>query len=368
MDRSCDQCGHVLSADGEPCPNCGTAVGEPTGPGLVPITSWWEGSVSFLASIVFHTALVLILALWTYGGAGIAGSGENVLIGQLPGETLTRQDEQELSAEPVASESQAATAELMEIEPSAESTSLAGAELAAISAPSAGGGSAGMEFDVAISGSGGSGGDWNGMIQSLRRNGLDIVIVFDSTGSMGGEIDQVKRQIERIASTLLRLIPKTQVGLCTYRDEGDEYVVRGLELTNDVSRMVRFLDTIDANGGGDLEEAVHEGLGWAATRNQFRGSARKVILLFGDAPPHRVHLQRCLQIASDFRRDQQGVVSTVSCRLGFRLPDFAEIAKAGGGEAFLTSDERQIMTQLMVLVFGSRHREKVLEAFRLLDE
>ena len=38
----------------------------------------------------------------------------------------------------------------------------------------------------------------------------------------------------------------------------------------------------------------------------------------------------------------------------------------GGGEAFLTTDERQIMTQLMVLVFGSRYREKVVEAFRLL--
>jgi hypothetical protein len=33
----------------------------------------------------------------------------------------------------------------------------------------------------------------------------------------------------------------------------------------------------------------------------------------------------------------------------------------------LTSDQRQIMTQLMVLVFGSEHRAKVLEAFKLLE-
>ena len=38
------------------------------------------------------------------------------------------------------------------------------------------------------------------------------------------------------------------------------------------------------------------------------------------------------------------------------------------GEAFVTADERQIMTQLIVLVFGSRHRAKVMEAFKLLDE
>ena len=45
-----------------------------------------------------------------------------------------------------------------------------------------------------------------------------------------------------------------------------------------------------------------------------------------------------------------------------------ERALAGGGEAFLTSDRRQIMTQLMVLVFGSKYRSKVIEAFRLLGE
>ena len=48
---------------------------------------------------------------------------------------------------------------------------------------------------------------------------------------MGGEIDQVKRQIERIGQTLMTLIPKTRISVCTYRDKGDEYVVKGLPLT-----------------------------------------------------------------------------------------------------------------------------------------
>jgi hypothetical protein len=50
------------------------------------------------------------------------------------------------------------------------------------------------------------------------------------------------------------------------------------------------------------------------------------------------------------------------------MPEFYAIADAGGGEAFLTTDERQIVSQLTVLVFGSQHREKVLEAFKLLDK
>jgi hypothetical protein len=93
-----------------------------------------------------------------------------------------------------------------------------------------------------------------------------------------------------------------------------------------------------------------------------------VILLFGDAPPHQEDLPACLRLASDFHGQQQGVVSTVTCRSPRKLQEFLEIADVGGGEAFVTADERQIMTQLIVLVFGSRHRGKVMEAFKLLEE
>ncbi|MCP4479915.1 MAG: hypothetical protein GY818_17675, partial [Planctomycetaceae bacterium] len=48
-------------------------------------------------------------------------------------------------------------------------------------------------------------------------------------------------------------------------------------------------------------------------------------------------------------------------------PSFVEIAQMGGGEAWLTKNEREIMSQLIVLVFGSEHREKVLQAFDLLE-
>ena len=51
-----------------------------------------------------------------------------------------------------------------------------------------------------------------------------------------------------------------------------------------------------------------------------------------------------------------------------RIREFIEIAYAGGGEAFLSADERQIMTQLLVLVFGSQHRSKVIEAFKLMEK
>ena len=205
------------------------------------------------------------------------------------------------------------------------------------------------------------------MINRLKRDGLDIVITFDSTGSMQREIDQVKNKIERIGGVLMEMIPKTRIGIVTYRDRTDEYPVKGLPLTDNLAKVTLFLEKISAGGGGDVPEAVHQGLQWAIEKNNFRRRARKVVLLFGDAPPHPDKNVLCQKLASDFRK-RGGIVSTVTCRSEYVLPEFEAIAKIGLGEAFLTSNDRQIMTQLIILVFGSQHRSKVIEAFDLMKK
>ncbi len=208
--------------------------------------------------------------------------------------------------------------------------------------------------------------DFQSLLTRLNKVGLDIVITFDSTGSMQGEIDQVKDQIERIGAVLFTLVPKTRISICTYRDQGDAYVVKGLPLTDNLAEIVLFLRDIQASGGGDDPEAVDDGLQWSIEKNSFRPKARKVVLLFGDAPPRPSRILSCQKMVSDFR-NRGGIVSTVTCRKPDRMAEFVSIAQIGRGEAFLTQDEQQIMSQLMVLVFGSQHRAKVLEAFDLLQ-
>ena len=210
--------------------------------------------------------------------------------------------------------------------------------------------------------------DFQGLIRRLKRDGLDIVITFDSTGSMSGEINEVKRRIEKIGNTLLKIVPKTRISICTYRDDEDIYEVKGLQLTNNITQISAYLDDIRAGGGGDTPEAVHRGLQWPITNNAFRKKARKVILLFGDAPPHSKYEKTCLRLASEFRSQQGGIVSTVTCRNTDRIDQFVEIAQAGGGEAFLTREEKEIMEQLIILVFGSKHKKKVLDAFKIYED
>ena len=365
-----------FAADGVQCPHCGSPVvltDEELDDRSFNWRTFFDNTISGMGSLVFHLTIVLIIGLLSFGGDGVAGDGEGVLIGQLPGSALSDAASGEFSADAsVESLSELSATEMeVEIAPVEATTADSGFDVspnASSVAQSVGGGSFSAGGGGSAAGGSGGGGSWDGMIQQLRRDGLDIVIVFDSTSSMGGEIDEVKRQIERIGDALTKMIPKTRIGICTYRDEAgsDGYDVKGLPLTGDIVEVKKYLAGISANGGGDIPEAVEKGLGWSVENNDFRQSARKVILLFGDAPPHDVDVDTAIGIASNFHVRQKGIVSTVTCRKETPLDEFASIAQAGGGEAFLTSDERQIMTQLMILVFGSRYRDRVLESFEFL--
>ena len=393
----CIHCGGQFSIKAEQlggkgsCPHCQAEITLPKAhvdaPAQVPhrrsLFQVLDGSISGLGSMIIHMAVLLLIALYQSNTGGGAGEGltNDVLIGVLPSEQLTDQQEEQVSADDVKQSKSADQAEeMVEVEPvtSAAESSAAASDLSAATPSPSGGETGGFDLGTVRVGGGsmsGGGGNWDGMIKQLRRNGLDIVICFDSTGSMGGEIDEVKSQITKIATILFKLVPKARISLVTYRDKGDKDLVRMLQLTGNLQEMQSWLSRIEAGGGGDHPEAVDEGLSWSIKQNQFRSSARKVILIFGDAPPHSERdgnqesgQQRCEALAKSFKGQEKGIVSTVTCRGNKPMEEFYSIAMAGGGEAFISENQREIMRQLIVLVFGSAHKEKVLQAFDLLEK
>ena len=334
---------------------------------------WMENSLSGITAVVLHMLLLALLAMIPWGdfSTGEGGEGDQIMIGQLSREQLVDNPIDKLQAMEIENPTESTSVDVLENETFSPtefnplSESALDFNLGAIS------GGARRSFEIQSDSqasllAGGSE-EFGKMISRLQNDGLDVVIVFDSSGSMQGEIDEVKAKIQRIGNALVQMIRKARISICTYRDQGDAYVVKGLPLTNNIGQIVTYLDNINAQGGGDKPEAVDEGLRWAIQNNKFNRSARKVILLFGDAPPHADKSVACQKLASDFRNRQRGIVSTVTCRGPEKLEEFVAIAKIGGGESFLTTNERQIMKQLMVLVFGSQHRSKVLEAFNLMD-
>jgi hypothetical protein len=117
----------------------------------------------------------------------------------------------------------------------------------------------------------------------------DIAFMVDATGSMGDEIRYLKAE-------LLDIMEKTvknhgginlRLGSVFYRDEGDDFVTRKSDLTNNFKSTVDFISKQEANGGGDYEEAVHTALKVAVNELQWNPSARaRLLFVVLDAPPH----------------------------------------------------------------------------------
>lgn len=116
---------------------------------------------------------------------------------------------------------------------------------------------------------------------------LDLMIMCDTTGSMGDELEYLVCELEDVVTRIRSEnanVP-TRISVNFYRDEGDEYVVREYPFTTDLAAAVTAISEQTADGGGDTPEAVHAALKSAVSHDWDEDSV-KVMFLVLDAPPH----------------------------------------------------------------------------------
>jgi hypothetical protein len=123
---------------------------------------------------------------------------------------------------------------------------------------------------------------------AFQRVPLDLAFVLDTTGSMGDEIEHLKKTLEYINFQISNLTPAPDVrfGMVLYRDRGDAYVTQVVPFTTDLKQFRWQLGQVTAGGGGDTPEDVQEGLHQAMTGLKWRPEGAKLAFLIGDAPPH----------------------------------------------------------------------------------
>ncbi|MBC7485343.1 MAG: VWA domain-containing protein [Cytophagaceae bacterium] len=118
---------------------------------------------------------------------------------------------------------------------------------------------------------------------------VQVVFALDATGSMSGLIGTAKEKIWPIASSFAQ-DPTTQVevGLIFYRDRGDAFVTRKIQLSKDLDDVYEQLMTITADGGGDGPESMNQGLYEAVTLMPWNTDTTvfKSIFLVGDYESH----------------------------------------------------------------------------------
>ena len=124
-----------------------------------------------------------------------------------------------------------------------------------------------------------------------RMKGVDLCFLMDCTGSMGGWINQCKAKISSIMEEARRLNGDTIVRLAFvgYRDfdcaaTGNQHEKAEFTPYDRMHELQAALQGIQATGGGDTCEDVEGGLQLVEAL-QWKSST-KLIIHFGDAPPH----------------------------------------------------------------------------------
>jgi len=126
------------------------------------------------------------------------------------------------------------------------------------------------------------------VVKSVSRI-VDISFVVDATGSMGDEINYLKTELNDVVTRAGAALPGTQLRMSSvfYRDHGDEYTVRPFNFTTSATSLTSFISNQRADGGGDYEEAVDEGLDEAVNRLAWSPEAiNRIIFVVLDAPAH----------------------------------------------------------------------------------
>lgn len=244
---------------------------------------------------------------------------------------------------------------------------------------------------------GGIGGGFGDYVGGLRKVGLDVALVIDATDSMQFVTDSVKGRLLKLITSLRQMVPTSRIGIVAYRDKGEEYVTKWVDLSFSTGKLQDFLTNLHAGGGGDWPEAVYEGLEAAVNDLNWRKKSKRIIILVPGSPPHAETVSNILHLAQNFQA-QGGLLSVVDLAEkmhedferalhrngaglsgeGFKpspLPAFyqefrstmASIAQAGGGDFIPLAEDKALTRQIIVLTFGSRWQTEMAKYLRDLE-
>ena len=169
---------------------------------------------------------------------------------------------------------------------------------------------------------------------------VDIVFVFDTTGSMRDEVEGVKKVCIRFADKLASKGRDYRLGLVTFWDDVRGVYGSGGELTDDAQEFKEWIGAIRVGEGDDAPENDFAALK-QASQMSFRQEAQKVFILITDAPPHHygdrpdggvsfddpdLTSQRIAHILSE------KAISVYA--VAYDHPDFHDLAEETGGEFY----------------------------------
>lgn len=130
---------------------------------------------------------------------------------------------------------------------------------------------------------------------NINNSAHDMVIAFDTTGSMARYIDDVKKHVKTLIPELLTANPGIQISVVAFGDYCDmESVVnfgkayQVINLTRNENALIEFVSKAKNTSGGDGDEFYELVLKKILDETSWRENSKKSILLIADASPHKI--------------------------------------------------------------------------------
>ena len=203
---------------------------------------------------------------------------------------------------------------------------------------------------------------------------LEILLIIDTTGSMGGQIRDLSDSLITLVEVLSRLTENLRVGAIAYRDHGDEYLTLSHPLqridpgTAEFRALHQFISSLEASGGGDFPEAVYEAMtagahpsvGWTSLVDLPPDTIQS-ILFIADAPGHDANAANASRVARQWRQgDERRSVNAAISRHPGRTAEqearmleitrayFRELTSNGGGTMVPYTDILSVILDLTI--------------------
>lgn len=123
--------------------------------------------------------------------------------------------------------------------------------------------------------------------EDVRDIKTDLVISFDTTGSMYPCIAEVKRNTASLTERLFREIPSLRVAIIAHGDYCDkDKRITILDFTENSAQIKKFIEDAPATNGGDYPECYELVLRETKKLSWRHDATMKSLILIGDAPPH----------------------------------------------------------------------------------
>lgn len=122
---------------------------------------------------------------------------------------------------------------------------------------------------------------------------LDMVIAFDTTGSMAAYIGSVRKEVSELVPRLFKNNDDLRLGIVAFGDYCDmknaqEFgnAYQCLMPTDDENNIIKFINESNDTYGGDGDEFYELVIKKVVEETPWREGATKVLLLISDADPH----------------------------------------------------------------------------------